>query len=273
MRFILLGTLAVFLAGCALPPAVVIGSYAADGLSYLITGKSVSDHALSEVVGEDCATWRIVKLENPCREYEDDQQDEDDILLASVSPEAAPLPPVESVEEGAYDSATVRSAPVMSVTEVWTDPGSVDDSSPNTIETETLSAENDSAPMELAAAENAEPARIAGQDRGPPRTFFVIGSFSSKANADRLADTYGTLDPTVVSSRNGGVTKYRVVTRVGTEENLGAARRRLAAAGLHDVWPIGSCGGGADRADCLVWVEGPMARDSADGAVEFAAAR
>jgi len=41
--------------GCGLPPAVAIGSYAADGVSYLATGKTVTDHGLSAATGEDCA--------------------------------------------------------------------------------------------------------------------------------------------------------------------------------------------------------------------------
>jgi len=49
------------LGGCALPPAVMIASYAADGVSYIATGKSVSDHGISEVTGRDCAVWRIIK--------------------------------------------------------------------------------------------------------------------------------------------------------------------------------------------------------------------
>ncbi len=60
------------LAGCAMPPAVSIASFALDGISYLATGKSVSDHALSIVTQQDCAMWRLVKEGDPravCREH------------------------------------------------------------------------------------------------------------------------------------------------------------------------------------------------------------
>jgi cell division septation protein DedD len=52
-------------AGCALPPAVTIASFAADGVSYVATGKSVTDHGLSAATGEDCALLRPVLSDKP----------------------------------------------------------------------------------------------------------------------------------------------------------------------------------------------------------------
>ena len=46
------------LGGC-LPPAVAVASYAADGASYAVSDKSLSDHGLSALKGEDCATWHF----------------------------------------------------------------------------------------------------------------------------------------------------------------------------------------------------------------------
>ena len=57
----------ILLSGCAIPPAISIASYVLDGISYAATGKSVSDHGISAVAGRDCATFRILKGENPCR--------------------------------------------------------------------------------------------------------------------------------------------------------------------------------------------------------------
>jgi hypothetical protein len=54
--------------GCGLPPAVMIASYAADGVSYIATGKSVSDHGISEVTGRDCALWRVIKGKPICKD-------------------------------------------------------------------------------------------------------------------------------------------------------------------------------------------------------------
>ncbi|MCZ6744601.1 MAG: hypothetical protein O7D31_07995, partial [Alphaproteobacteria bacterium] len=48
---------------------VVLGSYlkeanarlAADGVSYVTSGESVTDHAISVVANEDCAMWRALR--------------------------------------------------------------------------------------------------------------------------------------------------------------------------------------------------------------------
>lgn len=50
---------------CALPPALLIASYAADGASYVATGKSVSDHGISAATGHDCALLRPIFRQKP----------------------------------------------------------------------------------------------------------------------------------------------------------------------------------------------------------------
>lgn len=70
-RFII-GICLLFLLGACVgpvPTSVVVASYSADGASYVVTGKSASDHAISGVADEDCAMWRLLKLERPCRPY------------------------------------------------------------------------------------------------------------------------------------------------------------------------------------------------------------
>ena len=52
---------------CALPPAVAIASYAADGVSFIATGKSVTDHAVSAVAQQDCALYRVLLGSDICR--------------------------------------------------------------------------------------------------------------------------------------------------------------------------------------------------------------
>ena len=54
--------------GCGLPPAVMIASYAADGVSYVATGKSVTDHGISEVTGRDCALLRVIRGRAVCKD-------------------------------------------------------------------------------------------------------------------------------------------------------------------------------------------------------------
>jgi cell division septation protein DedD len=95
----------ILLSGCAIPPAISIASYVLDGISYAATGKSVSDHGISAMAGRDCATFRILKGENPCRGEPTELRDPAPIeqgqqatlptgepapMVASASPEGAP---------------------------------------------------------------------------------------------------------------------------------------------------------------------------------------
>ena len=59
----------VFLGGCALPLEYNLASYAIDGLSYLFSGKSVTDHALSGVARRDCALLRAMDGDEICHDY------------------------------------------------------------------------------------------------------------------------------------------------------------------------------------------------------------
>ena len=60
LRFAVVALPVLVLGGCALPPAVTLASLAADGVSYVTTGKSVSDHGMSVATGNDCALMRPV---------------------------------------------------------------------------------------------------------------------------------------------------------------------------------------------------------------------
>ena len=66
MQRYLWAVMPALLSGCGLPPAVAIASYASDGVSYIATGKSVTDHGLSAATGRDCALFRIIKGKPIC---------------------------------------------------------------------------------------------------------------------------------------------------------------------------------------------------------------
>lgn len=67
VRGALAGMAAVLLSGCGIAPMVTALGYTADGISYLGSGKSVADHAISAANAEDCAMFRIVQGDAPCR--------------------------------------------------------------------------------------------------------------------------------------------------------------------------------------------------------------
>jgi hypothetical protein len=87
MRFVKLAVvgLSLLLTGCGLPPAIVAFSYAMDGVSYASSGKSVTDHALSAAIEQDCAMFRAIQGRDICRE---DVPDVAGTALAAVEEKA-----------------------------------------------------------------------------------------------------------------------------------------------------------------------------------------
>jgi hypothetical protein len=55
------------LGGCAAPAALTVASFAADGASLAASGKTMSDHAISAVSGQDCSTAGFLDTGVLCR--------------------------------------------------------------------------------------------------------------------------------------------------------------------------------------------------------------
>lgn len=106
MRWVVLGITMLSLSGCglvAIPPALTVASYAVDGVSYLVSGKSLTDHAVSEVAGADCAMWRLIKAQNPCLNDEGEAE-------TLVAFEGEPYDPPPHMNEPDFDWAPVDPA-------------------------------------------------------------------------------------------------------------------------------------------------------------------
>ena len=67
----------VLLGACAMPVPVKVASWALDGIAYLTTEKSVTDHGISLMAQQDCALWRGLMGEQIC-------QSEDGIAVAAA---------------------------------------------------------------------------------------------------------------------------------------------------------------------------------------------
>ena len=66
-RFVVLVIACLGLSGCA---SLQLMSWGASGISYMVTGKSISDHAISTVMKKDCALHRTILGENTCVEHD-----------------------------------------------------------------------------------------------------------------------------------------------------------------------------------------------------------
>jgi hypothetical protein len=103
MRTTIIIGVIVLLAGCvAIPPAISIASWAVNGASLMISGKSVSDHAISAVLDQDCAMWRILKGDPICVDY---PAEDGSVMVAELE---APADPAEF--DGADDAISTTAA-------------------------------------------------------------------------------------------------------------------------------------------------------------------
>lgn len=72
IRISIAAALLFILSGCTVTPAFDAVSWTVDGVSYILTGKSMTDHALSAAAGQDCAMTRIVMGETACVPNDED---------------------------------------------------------------------------------------------------------------------------------------------------------------------------------------------------------
>ena len=97
------------LSGCVLPPAVTIASLVANAASYAATGKSISDHGISALAGEDCALWRVAADREICTARSE-------AVASPASPPAQAQPPKSpTVAESGIDAERVDSIQKVAV--------------------------------------------------------------------------------------------------------------------------------------------------------------
>lgn len=277
----------LFLGGCGLPPAISVASWALDGVSYLATGKSVTDHAISEVAQQDCALFRVVQGLEVCETVTDETQtaeapqsavapasvddswrDSSDIALFDdpiVVPADDPLvvpAGVAGFVEG-FGPGTVAiddrqpAATFAPLTPAWVEasasPGRFDDAAPKP-----RPAYLNTPIYDIALYRPHAPSRTiasAGQSEEPSssgqsRAMAVVGSFSSIDNARKQAGRYASLGAEVRTMRMDGRTWHRVLVDapLSTVRQMGAV----------DAWVLRICNADGTLPPC-----GPVTLTSA----------
>lgn len=98
------------LAGCAVPTALTVASLVADGVAVVTSGKTMSDHAISNLSGEDCRMSRVLKGEWICHA-------ETKVVTVAELPPAPPEPPLTVLSPYPRPSdpiaAEIKAAPVL----------------------------------------------------------------------------------------------------------------------------------------------------------------
>ena len=271
MRKLLLPLAApLLLAACAAPLPIKIASWAIDGISYLATGKSVTDHGISMLAQKDCALWRTVKGEAVCVDLPADdtvavaQAEADDDGEADLVVDAIEVAAVESVE--APETSNPRTAlvaqrgapaaaPVLTIgTVIAGDDVQVALLAVQAMPLAAIPPVADRALMRAMADESVDDLSMmvkvalrsitneapAAAPRPPTKDFYyVIGSFRRAANAHVLAAEQAAFQPKVVVGTAGdGRLRHRVVVGPLPKDMRPPMRRRIVAAGIADVWAL-----------------------------------
>ncbi len=244
-----------------MPVGVQIASLFADGLSFLTTEKTLGDHGLSAVAGQDCAVWRGLTGENICRDngtetaatgtqeqasalsqsnvMEDPMADA--YVWGSDEPKSTPKP--TQVADAAQEPSWTNPSPA-SVTEAPATPPPVP---PMTVPPVSMQPMPPVPPVAIAAAKPTETApnpaaRVPGP--APPEmtlkggTFYVIASYRHIGYARRLASGQEGLAAKVLTGTARGLSVYRVAVGPVAKADRSSVRTRLLEAGFLDMWAL-----------------------------------
>lgn len=192
------------LSGCVMPPIVNFASVALDVVSFMATGKSVSDHALSAVVDEDCAVFRAVTEQNVeavCQAYASEEERQ-----------AAIAPAVTS----AFKTVFVEPDKV---------PPGIDD-----------------APLPVALMDGiGESAARDERGENQPAIYLMIGNFPSLGGAEKLAARVTGISTVVAPAMAGDNRYFRVAAGPITAGETDAAQARLVSVGINHSWTASLC--------------------------------
>jgi hypothetical protein len=213
------------IAGCALPPAVTIVSFVADGISMASSGKTVTDQAISFLAHKDCRLWRLAQGKSICGS-------EASVVavaalppalpLRAASPALAPPDPVIRAIAPAAEPTPMVFAPSPAGAQEAPKPATTGSDSVAAIAAPTggIARQNiavgPAASPRQAAPPNVAPVRAAPampRDTGEARVRgeMIIRSGTDEVEARALADSLHAAGATVRPVRHGDITIYEVV--------------------------------------------------------------
>ncbi|MEM0911879.1 MAG: SPOR domain-containing protein [Pseudomonadota bacterium] len=189
---------AMLSSACAITEVVAIS-----GISYLVTGKSMSDNALSMVTNMDCAAHHLLSGDAVCLEKESLVLDTPYLAFAPTQEVKyeAPLMPAQ-FKDRPKDFYPVATAARFDSTPSATQD---DDDKLNTamytqLRGDTSAIETSSKTVEYASADTPDSSLYA-----------VVGSFSTEQNAETRRKLFHSFSPQISESVSGEKTLYRVV--------------------------------------------------------------
>ena len=255
-----------------------IASWTATGVSYMFSGKSIGDHALSLVMNQNCATFRMLRGKEICVDYGSDFESSWAAMASAWElPEQLTGTDQDVVAIG-FDKTSPGAVAMKQTVEKTVAGTSL--TPVNLAETGTLksgkpaqSAELDgvlsrdratSAMQESALHQNVIPASGSGLSGlvkaqpfenilavtktktsavqlSKPTIYLVMGSFRDKANAQRLGSKHPGIKTNISKVDRDGHTMYRLLTGPIEKASLKGIRVGLANAGIRHSWAVKLC--------------------------------
>lgn len=219
MRYLSLGSIVLLLAGCALPLPLQLASWAISGISYVKTGKSISDHVISAVASRDCALHRIALGEDVCFPGALDDSD-----IAVASKDGAEDMPLDVATDDTSTAMRLRESMIVLAKSLDQDSISAELDADDAIAVNTseqldtvlLAMAETLIDIDIAPASSSDIAPASGPDKTPipvygsDQHYLIIGSYRQMKDAEQAQSRHAPLPTTVRMVLREGALLYQV---------------------------------------------------------------
>ncbi|WP_281558318.1 hypothetical protein [Thalassomonas sp. RHCl1] len=241
--------LIVLLSGCATLDVLMVS---ATGISYLVSGKSISDNIVSAVIDEDCAAHRLLLNKDVCiptNQPADILANDGETRIAANTLPEQPRKEVIAVEQPeVYQSGSnTVIARALDRSEQFKQLLPVEDTGENRGQAQSATARQ-ALPQEVSVAseiaKNMTPPHSSAEHNHyieNPQTFVVIGSFNELAFARERQISHLALNAEVVSNLHNDKTKFRVVVGPYNELDSEQSLTQLPELEKFSPWRINLC--------------------------------
>jgi hypothetical protein len=240
----------VVLSGCA---SLELLSFGASSISYAVTGKSISDHAISKVMGEDCALHRAVIGEETCSEYESTgvlrapRQNGRQLIGADNTESHWQQMPRAAKPQMARQAKQNRKPFNVTVSPDETVLNLMANTDKNPTQNNIQKASyTPNKPVAIGFAQRYESEFFSPQNTTAPMLFAVLGSFNELQYARKNQQQHHAFNAQIITnpafSHKKNATKYRVVTGPMTEQAFNQVLGPEGEKQGYHAWRLRLCG-------------------------------
>ena len=209
---------AMLVSGCAMPLPFQVASWAIDGISYIATEKSVTDHGISYVAQKDCALLRVIQGQEICSSLNDSKT----LVVSNANTETA----VYEIKEKEF-----RQGQAISELVVLT-------------ETNAPLPKASRVKHQLEKTESALstrqliPGKSVWSNQLDAGMYYVVGSFSNRGYAQSMINKHIDLGPAVLVSNVNGDKVFRVAVGPFSTLQKRDVQLSMKKSGIIDAWAL-----------------------------------